>query len=114
MSDTRFLQYTTEYISGVMSLRTPQEDSLKILDSIMTGVDLSKHRELETKLSEINAMYPICTDFERNFLSLTFALATGVGKTWVHLLHICIQCIILEIFLWLHRELLFMINFKKI
>ena len=42
MSDTRFLQYTTEYISGVMSLRTPQEDSLKILDSIMSGVDLSK------------------------------------------------------------------------
>lgn len=81
MSDTRFLQYTTEYISGIMSLRTPQEDSLKILDSIMTGIDLSKHRELETKLSEINTMYPICTDFERNFPSLTFALATGVGKT---------------------------------
>lgn len=81
MSDTRFLQYTTEYISGVMSLRTPQEDSLKILDAIMSEVDLSKHRKLEAKLSEINAMYPICTDFERNFPSLTFALATGVGKT---------------------------------
>ena len=26
-------------------------------------------------------MYPICSDFEREFLSLTFALATGVGKT---------------------------------
>lgn len=81
MSDTCFLQYTTEYISGVMSLRTPQENSLKILDSIMSGVDLSKQRGIEEKLSEINAMYPICTDFERNFPSLTFALATGVGKT---------------------------------
>lgn len=81
MSDIRFLQYTTEYISGVMSLRTPQEDSLKILDAIMSEVDLSKDRKLEEKLSDINAMYPICTDFERNFPSLTFALATGVGKT---------------------------------
>lgn len=81
MSDTRFLQYTTEYISGVMSLRTPQEDSLKILGAIMSEVDLSKQRGIEEKLSEINAMYPICTDFERNFPSLTFALATGVGKT---------------------------------
>ena len=26
-----FPQYTTDYISGVMSLRTPQKDSLKIL-----------------------------------------------------------------------------------
>lgn len=26
-------------------------------------------------------MYPTCTDFEREFMSLTFALATGVGKT---------------------------------
>lgn len=81
MSDTRFLQYTTEYISGVMSLRTPQEDSLKILDAIMSEVNLSKDRKLEEKLSDINGMYPICTDFERNFPSLTFALATGVGKT---------------------------------
>lgn len=81
MSDTRFLQYTTEYISGVMSLRKPQEDSLRILESIMSEVDLHKDRNLEEKLRDITAMYPICTDFERNFPSITFALATGVGKT---------------------------------
>ncbi len=81
MSDIRFLQYTTEYIRGVMSLRTPQEESLKILDSIMSKVDLSKDRKLEEKRNDITSMYPICTDFERNFPSLTFALATGVGKT---------------------------------
>lgn len=26
-------------------------------------------------------MYPTCSDFEREFMSLTFTLATGVGKT---------------------------------
>jgi len=66
MSDIRFLQYTTEYIRGVMSLRTPQEESLKILDSIMSKVDLSKDRKLEEKRNDITSMYPICTDFERN------------------------------------------------
>ena len=33
MSD-RFPQYTTDYISGVMSLRKPQTESLKILEEI--------------------------------------------------------------------------------
>jgi len=56
-------------------------DSLEILDAIMSGVDLSKDRGLKEKLSDITAMYSICTDFERDFPSLTFALATGVGKT---------------------------------
>ena len=63
MSDTRFLQYTTEYISGVMSLRTPQEDSLKILDSIMSEVDLSKDRKLEEKLGDMKLMR--CIQFVR-------------------------------------------------
>lgn len=77
----RFPQYTTGYISGVMSLRKPQEKSLEILDSILERVELKKNADLEKDLSAIHEMFPICTDFERNFLSLTFALATGVGKT---------------------------------
>lgn len=36
---------------------------------------------LKAALGGVHAMYPICSDFEREFLSLTFALATGVGKT---------------------------------
>lgn len=116
MSDTRFLQYTTEYISGVMSLRTPQEDSLKKLAAIMSEVDLSKNRKLDEKLSDINAMYPICTDFERNFPSITFALATGVGKTRLMgaFIHICIQYMVLEFFSLLHQGQLFMTNCRKI
>lgn len=77
----RFPQYTTDYISKVMSLRKPQYNSLKILDDIMNSIRVQKGMNLKDALAVINALYPICTDFERDFMSLTFALATGVGKT---------------------------------
>ncbi|MBQ8311836.1 MAG: DEAD/DEAH box helicase family protein [Clostridia bacterium] len=76
-----FPQYTTDYISGVMSLRKPQEKSLKILEEIVNSVMLRKGMNLKAALGAVHAMYPICSDFERDFMSLTFALATGVGKT---------------------------------
>ena len=77
----RFPLYTTDYISGVMSLRKPQTDSLKILEEIVTSVNLRKGMNLKAALGSVHAMYPTCSDFEREFMSLTFALATGVGKT---------------------------------
>lgn len=76
-----FPLYTTDYISGVMSLRKPQKESLKILAEIVNSVQLRKDMNLNAALGAVHAMYPICSDFEREFLSLTFALATGVGKT---------------------------------
>ncbi|MBY5010326.1 DEAD/DEAH box helicase [Streptococcus suis] len=79
--NNRFPQYTTDYISGVMSLRTPQRDSLKILEEIMNSIHIQKGMNLKAALESVNTLYPICTDFERDFMSLTFALATGVGKT---------------------------------
>ncbi len=79
--NNHFPQYTTDYISGVMSLRKPQTQSLKILEEIVNTVQLRKGMNLKAALGAVHAMYPICTDFERDFMSLTFALATGVGKT---------------------------------
>lgn len=76
-----FPQYTTDYISGVMSLRTPQKDSLKILEEIVNSVSLRKGMNLRASLGAVHAIYPTCSDFEREFMSITFALATGVGKT---------------------------------
>lgn len=76
-----FPQYTTDYISGVMSLRKPQMESLKILEEITNSVSLRKGMNLKATIGAIHAMYPICTNFERDFMSVTFALATGVGKT---------------------------------
>lgn len=81
MSNSFFPQYTTDYISGVMSLRKPQTESLKILEEILTSITLRKGMNLKAALGAVHATYPICTDFEREFMSLTFALATGVGKT---------------------------------
>lgn len=77
----RFPQYTTDYISGVMSLRKPQEKSLKILEEIVTSLNMHKGMDLKAALASVRSLCPICTDFERDFMSLTFALATGVGKT---------------------------------
>ena len=81
MAENYFPQYTTDYISGVMSLRKPQTASLKILEEIVNSVSLRKGMNLKAALGAVHAMYPICSDFERDFMSLTFALATGVGKT---------------------------------
>jgi len=76
-----FPMYTTDYISGTLSLRKPQERSLEILDDILNHVTPSKSLEMEFALEKVNKLYPTCTDFERDFMSLAFALATGVGKT---------------------------------
>lgn len=40
--NNHFPQYTTDYISGVMSLRKPQTQSLKILEEIVNTVQLRK------------------------------------------------------------------------
>ena len=61
-------QYTTDYISGVMSPRKPQEQSLKILEGIVNSVILRKRMNLKAALDAVHAMYPICSDFERGFI----------------------------------------------
>ena len=82
-------------ISGRLSLRPPQRHSLEILDRITEIVPPSKQTDLQSALEVIQAEYPSVTDFERDFPSLCFALATGVGKTrlmgafvtYLHLAH---------------------------
>lgn len=82
-------------ISGRLSLRPPQRHSLEILDRITEIVPPSKETDLQSALEVIQAEYPSVTDFEREFPSLCFALATGVGKTrlmgafvtYLHLAH---------------------------
>lgn len=45
-----FPLYTTDYISGVMSLRKPQTKSLKILEEITNAVPLRKGMNLKAAL----------------------------------------------------------------
>lgn len=78
---SEFGHFTVDYISGVMSLRKPQRESLSVLEQIMKAVKPVKGMELQAALDTVKGLYPTCTDFERDFMSLAFALATGVGKT---------------------------------
>lgn len=82
-------------IAGRLSLRPPQRHSLEILGRITEIVPPRKVDDLAAALKIIRSEYPTVTDFEREFPSLCFALATGVGKTrlmgafisYLHLAH---------------------------
>jgi len=82
-------------IAHRLSLRTPQRDSLEILNRVSDIMALDKERDIAKALEVINSEFPTVEDFEREFPSLCFALATGVGKTrlmgafisYLHLAH---------------------------
>lgn len=82
-------------IVGRLSLRQPQRESLEILDRITEIAPPRKNADIDAALAVIHAEYPSVTSFERDFPSLCFALATGVGKTrlmgafvsYLHLAH---------------------------
>lgn len=64
-----------------LSLRAPQEESLKRLAEVADLIDWRGEDDPQELLEEIRALYPSVESFEREFPSLCFALATGVGKT---------------------------------
>jgi len=68
-------------ISGRLSLRAPQRRSLEILDRITEISPPKKNAEFSEALDAIQSEFPNVVDFERQFASVCFALATGVGKT---------------------------------
>jgi type III restriction enzyme len=68
-------------IKNRLSLRAPQTESLKILADLVGKLTLQKDVDLRTEIDKVKNTYSTCTDFERNFPSVCFALATGVGKT---------------------------------
>ena len=67
------------YIKNRLSLRKPQAISLDILDDLIDNI-LSDIDNTQ-KIKYIKSKYKWFTDFDRDFPSLCFALATGVGKT---------------------------------
>ncbi|MED4256710.1 DEAD/DEAH box helicase family protein [Priestia megaterium] len=72
-----------KFISARLSLRTPQRESLEILADVFENIKIGKHsaETLNDELNKIRDLFSSVTDFEREFPSLCFALATGVGKT---------------------------------
>ena len=73
-------------ITGRLSLRPPQQESLARLARALTEQPgLLRHErspaDVANLLAALKPLFPTLQDFEREFPSLCFALATGVGKT---------------------------------
>lgn len=84
-------------VTGRLSLRPPQAESLiKLVRALDAAPELLDHeRDVSAILSTLRAEFSTLEEFEREFPSLCFALATGVGKTrlmgafiaYLHLAH---------------------------
>ncbi|CAJ8239345.1 Type III restriction-modification enzyme helicase subunit [Burkholderia pseudomallei] len=84
-------------VTGRLSLRPPQAEALIRLTRALDAAPglLSHERDVSAILSTLVAEFSTLEDFEREFPSLCFALATGVGKTrlmgafiaYLHLAH---------------------------
>ena len=78
---------TARSIAGRLSLREPQWESLqKLVSAIETVPALRDHKarsteELSAMIEALKEKFETLSDFERDFPSFCFALATGVGKT---------------------------------
>lgn len=68
-------------INNRLSLRDPLRDSLKLMANLAEKLELKKEVDIKNELNKVKELYPCCKDFERDFVSLCFSIATGVGKT---------------------------------
>jgi type III restriction enzyme len=72
------------HVTGIgnrLSLRAPQREALDILARVADTIRLKKGTDPAEALTRLREHFPHVEDFEREFPSLCFALATGVGKT---------------------------------
>lgn len=74
-------QHHVNAISNRLSLRAPQRESLEILARVCEITSLAKDASPMDALAAIRGEFSSVEDFERDFPSLCFAIATGVGKT---------------------------------
>jgi type III restriction enzyme len=81
------LEQTLRAVAGRLSLREPQAESLRRLATALEAVPaLRDHKardasDLAAMIEALKGHFATLSDFERDFPSLCFALATGVGKT---------------------------------
>jgi type III restriction enzyme len=71
-------------IKSRLSLRQPLKEALDIVAQLEQVLDLKatdSPATLQQALETVRSYYPTCTDFERDFVSVAFSIATGVGKT---------------------------------
>lgn len=76
-------------IKNRLSLREPLQEALDIVAQVSDELTLSKLPDneevavafLKTELDKIKNSFTTCTSFQRDFPSIAFSIATGVGKT---------------------------------
>lgn len=78
---------TAENIKQRMSLREPLQEALDVLVEVTDNISLTKppveglEEFLKEELVKVHDVAPTCSNFERDFPSIAFSIATGVGKT---------------------------------
>lgn len=77
-----------------LSLRQPLQESLDIVAQLCNVLPLTKDVNLEESLMLVQRDFPNVKDFQREFPSISFSIATGVGKT--RLMGACITYLYLE------------------
>lgn len=78
-----------------LSLRAPQRESVEILEKLVEAVKLDANQDLAAKLERAKTLgFRAFQEFERDFPSFAFALATGVGKT--RLMGACVSYLFLQ------------------
>lgn len=70
-----------QQIGQRMSLRKPQAEALEILAEAVDQLPMQLGEDSSQALRNLQAVFPHVKDFERDFPNISFALATGVGKT---------------------------------
>jgi type III restriction enzyme len=93
---------TAKSIKQRLSLREPLQDSLDIVAQLGDVLTLKKCPNeqdeatafLQDELQKVKALFPTCTQFDREFASIAFSIATGVGKT--RLMGACIAYLYLQ------------------
>lgn len=92
---------TANFIKQRMSLREPLAEALEVVAKISDALDLKRPGEgvdyesfLDEQLAKAKTVCPSCKDFERDFPSFAFSIATGIGKT--RLMGACIAYLYLK------------------
>lgn len=94
------MNQTTNYIKQRLSLRKPLAEALEVVEKITDAISLEKVDAdnktgfLKEQLKKVQSVVPYCTDFERDFPSVSFSIATGIGKT--RLMGACIAYLYLK------------------
>lgn len=84
-----------------LSLREPLAEALTVVAKLTDALELKKPANvlgdaeyLKRELAKAKAVCPTCKDFERDFPSFAFSIATGIGKT--RLMGACIAYLYLK------------------